>query len=154
MAWPLPPAPGTASSRFGTEDGSREGKSSGSTAHSPSPRKQHRHAEHNRNAYLPLQLVSRHRSLVGVSQSERERRGRGGGAGEQEHTHTPALLSTTKHTQQFPALCRLKDLQNTVHYISGLYGTAQTPCIFLQTPLPMLAPILQRTSHPLPLSPI
>lgn len=33
MAWLLPLAPGTVSSRFGTEDNSREGKSSRSTAH-------------------------------------------------------------------------------------------------------------------------
>jgi len=36
MAWLLPLAPGTASSRFGTKDSRGEGKNSGSTAHSNS----------------------------------------------------------------------------------------------------------------------
>lgn len=149
MAWLLPLAPGTVSSRFGTEDGSREGKSSGSTAHSPSPCNTASAAEHNRNAYLPLPLVSRHRSLVGVSQSERRsgRRSRGSwGAGAQ----ALALLSISKQPQQFPALCGLEDL----FFVSGLCSTIQTPCTFLQTPLPTLIPLLllllQTTPHATP----
>lgn len=53
----------------------------------------------NRNAYLPLPLVSRHRSLVGVSQSKRERGGWGSGAGRagEQHTHWPSSGSFQLH---------------------------------------------------------
>lgn len=58
----------------------------------------------------------------------------------------------------FPPLSRtstfqvLADLQTSDHYISGLYSTVQTPFLFLQTPLPPLTPVLQRTPGPTALS--